>query len=110
MATDPKKPPAPKSTAASLISTLGTVALVIGAGALGYYMLDGHSHCCESCGHTWRHLGVFNFGDPGAHSCCKCGTTQWWKDGVQQVFKDALREPPKPPTLVPSGEKFPRLA
>ena len=94
---EPASPPSP-----SLGTVLGTIALALGVGVLGYYMLDGHTHTCESCGHRWRHLGAFNVGDPAAHSC-KCGTVQWWKDGVAHVFRSALREPPPkglPDTLV----------
>ena len=78
----------------SIGNMLGVIAIAVGVGVLGYYMLDGHSHRCESCGNSWRHLGAFNVGDPAAHSCSKCGTVQWWKDGVPHVFRDALRQPP----------------
>src|SRR5574341_654615 len=77
--------------APSIGNMLGTIALAIGVGVLGYYALDGHSHTCEACGHRWRHLGVLNLGDPVAHSCARCGTVQWWKDGVPHVFREALR-------------------
>ena len=86
----------------SLGNMLGVIAIAVGVGVLGYYALDGHSHTCESCGHRWRHLGAFNVGDPAAHSC-KCGTVQWWKDGVAHVYRDVLRQPPPkalPDTLV----------
>lgn len=89
--------------APSIGNMLGTIALAIGVGVLGYYALDGHSHTCEACGHRWRHLGVLNLGDPVAHSCARCGTVQWWKDGVPHVFREALRSPPSkvlPDTIV----------
>lgn len=60
--------------------TLGVIAIAFGIGVLGAYALDLHSHAC-ACGHKWRHLGAFNFGDLDAHTCKNCGTTQWWKDG-----------------------------
>ena len=99
----------------SLGNMLGVIVIAVGVGVLGYYALDGHSHTCESCGHRWRHLGAFNVGDPAAHSC-KCGTVQWWKDGVPHVFREALREPPPkvlPATLVSRSQEIrqaPRMA
>ena len=93
--------PAVKSS--SIGNVLGTIAIALGVGVLGYYMLDGHSHTCEGCGTQWRHLGAFNVGDPAAHTCSTCSTVQWWKDGVPHVFRSALREPPPkvmPDTLV----------
>lgn len=86
----PRRPPWPRAP----IGTLGTLALAFGAGVLGYYMLDGHSHTCDSCNHRWHHLGAFNFGDPVAHTCTKCGTVQIWKDGARHVFRQILRTPP----------------
>jgi hypothetical protein len=38
---------------------------------------------------------VFNLGDPAAHSCRQCGTVQWYKDGIQHVYRTALREAPR---------------
>jgi len=87
--------PPPKQSGPSIGGVLGTLAIAVGVGVLGYYALDGHSHTCESCGNKWRHLGAFNVGDPGAHACSACGTVQWWKDGVPHVFRSALREPPR---------------
>jgi hypothetical protein len=84
-------------------SLLATIALTIGAVAVGLYAFDWHSHTCEACGTRWRHLGAFNVGDPGSHTCSKCSTVQWWKDGVPHVFRSTLREPPPqvmPDTLV----------
>ncbi len=78
----------------SIGNMFSAIAIALGVGVLGYYMLDGHSHSCEACGHRWRHLGVFNVGDPAAHACHQCGTVQWWKDGVPHVFRDVLRQPP----------------
>jgi hypothetical protein len=80
---------------------LGTIAIAVGVGMLGAYMLDLHSHTCEACGHRWRHLGAFNLGDPVAHTCSKCGTVQWWKDGAPHVFRDVLRQPP--PNVLPEA-------
>jgi hypothetical protein len=121
MAADSAKPawpisyePDPPPTSVGKMITV--VALAIGVGVLGYYMLDGHTHTCEACGERWRHLGAFNLGDPGAHTCGKCGTVQWWKDGVPHVFRSVLRSPPPkimPDTLVSRLQEFrevPRLA
>jgi hypothetical protein len=80
----------PEVPPAKSIGTLGVLAIAAGVGVLGYFMLDGHSHSCEACGHRWRHLGAFNLGDATAHTCKKCGTVQWWKDGFQHVFRDPL--------------------
>lgn len=94
----------------SLGRVLGTIALAFGVGVLGYYMLDGHVHRCEACGTRWRHLGVFNHGDPRSHTC-RCGTVQWWKDGVPHVFRSALREPPpKVDTLASRLQERPAIA
>ena len=70
------------------LSTLGKIAVTVGLGVLGYYLLDGHSHTCEACGKRWRHLGAFNFGEVPAHTCAVCGTVQFWKDGFKHVFPD----------------------
>lgn len=86
------------STTGSIGSVLGTIAIAVGVGLLGYYMLDGHSHTCP-CGHRWRHLGAFNMGDLDAHTCKRCGTVEWWKDGVPHVFREVLRTPP--PKVLP---------
>jgi len=92
----PPGPPPSKS-----IGTLGVLAIAVGVGVLGYYMLDGHTHTCEACGNRWRHLGAFNMGDAEAHTCGKCGTVQWWKDGFQHVFRDpsvpSIYTAPPPP-------------
>ena len=93
----------PASPPASFGNMLGVIAITFGVVALGAYALDLHGHQCESCGHRWHHLGAFNLGDPEAHSCGKCGTVQWWKDGTPHVFREALRQPPPkvmPDTLV----------
>ena len=87
-------------------STLSVVAIAFGIGVLGAYALDAHSHRCDACGHKWWHLGAFNLGDPVSHSCAKCGTTQWWKDGVPHVFRSVLRTPPPNPV----GAKWQQLA
>lgn len=78
----------------SVGSMLGAIAIAVGVGVLGAYMLDMHSHTCEACGHRWRHLGAFNLGDPRAHTCQGCGTVQWWKDGIPHVFRASIREAP----------------
>lgn len=98
-ASSPPRPPWKTSTAppTKSLGVLGGLAIAVGAGVLGYFLLEGHKHTCASCGHSWRHLGTFSFGDPGAHTCAKCGTVQWWKDGFQHVFRDPGR-PPDPPT------------
>jgi hypothetical protein len=70
------------------LSTLGKIAVAVSMGVLGYYLLDGHGHTCEACGHRWRHLGAFNFGEVPAHACTMCGTVQFWKDGFKHVFPD----------------------
>jgi hypothetical protein len=85
-----KKPPVKP------IGTFGKIAIAVGVGVLGYYLLDGHTHQCEACGYRWRHLGAFNFGEVPAHSCRVCGTVQFWKDGFKHVFPD-------PSQRVPSG-------
>ena len=84
----------------SLGNMLGVIALAFGAVALGVYALDLHAHTCEACGNSWRHLGAFNVGDPGSHTCSKCSTVQWWKDGVPHVFRSAIRESPPTDTRV----------
>ena len=91
----------PSSPPPSLGSMLGVLAIAVGVGVLGAYMLDIHSHTCEACGTRWRHLGAFNVGDPASHTCGKCGTVQWWKDGVPHVFRDVLRQPP--PKMLPEA-------
>jgi hypothetical protein len=93
-------PPSP-STSPSIGKMLGVVAVAVGVGMLGAYMFDLHGHTCEACGHRWRHLGAFNVGDPGSHTCGKCGTVQWWKDGVPHVFRSALFQPP--PKVMPDA-------
>jgi hypothetical protein len=81
-------PPRPQP---QTFNTLGVIVLAVGVGVLGAYMLDWHGHQCEACSHKWRHLGAFNLGDPASHTCSKCGTVQWWKDGMPHVFRDVLR-------------------
>ena len=106
----------PTAPPPSIGSMLGVLAIAVGVGVLGAYMLDMHSHTCEACGTRWRHLGAFNVGDPGAHTCGKCGTVQWWKDGAAHVFRDVLRHPPPkvlPDTLVSRLQEIrsaPRMA
>jgi len=88
---------------------VGVIAIAVGVGVLGYYMLDGHSHRCEACGYRWRHLGAFNFGDPTAHTCKQCGTVQWWKDGFQHVFRDPTYVPPSAAAPMQEIRGVPRL-
>ena len=80
MADRPRAQPPRKGVVAQLGGPLGVAALAIGAIALGAYALDLHKHTC-ACGNTWRHLGAFNLGDESAHTCARCNTVQWWKDG-----------------------------
>jgi len=80
---------------AKSLGVLGVLAIAVGAGVFGYYMLDGHTHTCEACSHRWRHLGAFNLGDPVSHTCKQCGTVQWWKDGFQHVFRDPSQASPR---------------
>lgn len=94
-------PPPPSSPPPSVGKMLGTVAVALGIGMLGVYMLDLHTHTCEVCGNSWRHMGAFNVGDPGSHTCVKCGTVQWWKDGVPHVFRSVLYQPP--PKVMPDA-------
>jgi hypothetical protein len=84
-----KDDPAPRGP-----GLLTSLAIAAGVVALGMYVFDWHSHSCEACGHKWRHLGALNVGDPRAHTCARCGTVQWWKDGVPHVFRSALLSPP----------------
>lgn len=88
-----------RSVAAPFGGTLGVIAIAFGIGVLGSYMLDLHSHICDACGHKWRHLGAFNLGDERTHTCGKCGTVQWWKDGAPHTFRTAhatlLTRPPE---------------
>ena len=92
-------PAQPPPQAPSIGGMLGTVALAVGIGVLGAYMLDLHTHTCEACGQRWRHLGAFNVGDSASHTCKSCGTVQWWKDGVPHVFRSVLFQPP--PKMLP---------
>jgi hypothetical protein len=96
MAADARKIFGQSAPPSKPLGTLAVLAIVVGIGALGAYALDLHAHTCEACGHRWRHLGAFNLGDPTSHTC-KCGTVQWWKDGIPHVFRDALRIAPPDP-------------
>lgn len=89
----PPRPVPPQSALGSFGSALGTVAIAIGVGVLGAYMLDLHTHTCDACGYRWRHLGAFNVGDADSHTCGNCGVVQWWKDGVPHVFRSSLQAP-----------------
>lgn len=81
---------APPTSSASggtpLSSTLGSIAIAIGVGVVGAYMLDLHGHTCEGCGRRWRHFGAFNLGDAESHTCSRCGEVQWWKCGAPHVL------------------------
>lgn len=68
-------------------STLGAIAVAVGMGLAGAYMLDLHGHACAGCGRRWRHFGAFNLGDEKSHTCSQCGAVQWWKDGVPHVLR-----------------------
>ena len=59
---------------------VGLIGVAIGVGVVGMYALDYHSHQCDGCKHTWRHLGAFNKGDHDAHTCPSCGQLQRWKN------------------------------
>lgn len=83
--------PAPES---SPLGMLATLAISAGLAVVGLYALDLHHHVCESCGNKWRHLGALSQGDPKAHTCSRCQTVQWIKDGVPHVFREVLRAPP----------------
>ena len=85
----------PAEPASSIGGALGTLAVALGVGVFAAYALDLHTHVCESCGHSWRHLGALNHGDPKAHTCSRCETIQWIKDGVPHVFREVLRTPPR---------------
>lgn len=87
--------------ASSIGGMLGTLAVALGVGVFAVYALDLHAHRCESCGHNWRHLGVLSHGDPKAHTCSRCQTVQWIKDGVPHVFREVLRTPP--PKVLPDA-------
>ena len=89
--TRPAPPPKPPSALASFGTVLTTAALAVGGAMLAAHMFDLHKHTCDGCGHSWRHLGAFNVGDPISHTCKQCGVVQWWKDGVPHVFRSSLQ-------------------
>lgn len=97
--TDHTPPPAVEPSG-TLGSTLGTLAIAVGLGVLGAYMLDFHGHTCEACGHRWHHLGAFNLGDASSHTCSKCGTVQWYKDGAVHVHDPRPHDPRSPASMV----------
>jgi hypothetical protein len=84
-------------------SPLGALALVVGIGAVGGFLLDWHRHTCESCGRRWSHLGAFNLGDEDSHTCSRCGEVQWFKDGARHVLHESanveLPSPAEPPHM-----------
>jgi len=87
----------PKPSGSGTLGILGSLAVAVGVGVLGYYMLDGHAHQCDHCGQRWRHFGAFNFGDEASHTCSRCGEVQWWKDGAPHVLRGS--EFAVPPSL-----------
>jgi len=85
---------APSSSGATpFSSTLGAIAVAVGMGLAGAYMLDLHGHACEGCGRRWRHFGAFNLGDEKSHTCSRCGEVQWWKCGVPHVLRGSQFSP-----------------
>lgn len=78
---------------------LGGLAIAVGLGALGAYMLDLHGHSCDRCGQRWRHFGAFNLGDEQSHTCSRCGEVQWWKCGAPHVLRGSQYV--TPPTTSP---------
>jgi len=87
----------PKPSGSGTLGILGSLAVAVGVGVLGYYMLDGHSHTCEDCEQRWRHFGAFNLNDEDSHRCSRCGQVQWWKDGAPHVLRGS--EFAAPPSL-----------
>lgn len=81
-------------------STLGALAVAVGIGVLGVYMLDLHGHTCDKCGRRWRHFGAFNLGDEASHTCSSCGQVQWWKCGAPHVLRGSqFAQPPTAPPM-----------
>lgn len=94
--------PPPKPKQGLQIGMLGGLAIAIGVGAIGAYMLDLHGHQCGSCGSKWKHFGAFNLGDVASHTCSSCGQVQWWKSGAPHVLHGsqfADRDGAPPPSL-----------
>jgi len=77
----------PPQKASGTLGILGSLAIAVGVGVLGYHMLDGHAHQCDACGCRWRHFGAFNLNDEESHRCSRCGQVQWWKDGAPHVLR-----------------------
>lgn len=75
----------PQEPASPSLGVFSSLAILVGVGVLGAYMLDLHSHTCEGCGKRWRHFGAFNFDDAQSHTCAHCGQVQWWKCGAPHV-------------------------
>jgi hypothetical protein len=91
-------PAEPPPTGASIVSTLGAIAIAVGVGVVGAYMLDLHGHTCDRCGRRWRHFGAFNLGDEASHTCSRCGEVQWWKCGAPHVLRGSeFAAPPSAP-------------
>ena len=92
----------------STLGVIGGLASVVGLAAIGAHMLDLHGHCCEGCGHRWKHFGAFNLNDEESHRCSRCGTVQWWKDGAPHVMHGsthapAAQRPPQPAAYAPAA-------
>lgn len=101
--------PAPSGT--SLGSTLGAIAIAVGIGVVGAYMLDLHGHTCDRCGRRWRHFGAFNLGDEASHTCSRCGEVQWWKCGTPHVLRGSeFAVPPSAPSGASAASALPSAA
>jgi hypothetical protein len=86
--------------------TFGALAIAVGVGVLGAYMLDLHGHTCVQCGRRWRHFGAFNFGDEQSHTCT-CGQVQWWKCGMPHVLHGSQFASPAPERQIDAqGSQF----
>lgn len=96
----PRRAPAPQQPPQeSGLGVLGGLAIALGLGALGAYMLDWHRHSCP-CGYRWSHFGAFNMNDEASHRCSACGQVQWWKCGAPHVltFGEGSTQPPGQPS------------
>jgi hypothetical protein len=87
MASPPASPPRQPKPFGVVSGALGTLVLALGAGIIGAYALDLHSHSCDRCGRHWKHFGAFNLGDEASHTCSSCGEVQWWKCGAPHVLR-----------------------
>lgn len=117
----------PQGASPPSTGVFSSLAILVGVGVLGAYMLDLHAHTCEGCGKRWRHFGAFNFDDEESHTCTRCGQVQWWRGGAPHVRRGsqfamparvpalpaalsqlALPPPTNPPTCRPSGMELSR--